>query len=124
MSRRVVQIFTAASCLLAPWILWLSHTLPVSHTDRRWNVAWIGFDAGLCVALAFTAYLGWRRSGWVIMAATVSATLLVVDAWFDTTTAGMGWEYAISYITAIFVELPLAILALRVAVRAGRSQLK
>lgn len=124
MPRRTLQIFVAASCLLIPWIFWLSHTLPVEHTDRRWNVAWIGFDAAMCVALTFTAYLGWRGSGWVIMSATMATTLLLMDAWFDTTTARPGWEYAISYVTAICVELPLAFVALTVAVRAGKRHLK
>ena len=76
------------------------------------------------VALTFTAYLGWRGSGWVIMSATMATTLLLMDAWFDTTTARPGWEYAISYVTAICVELPLAFVALTVAVRAGKRHLK
>lgn len=117
MSRRALQIFVVASCLLAPWILLLSRTLPASHLEHKWNPAWVGFDGGLWLALALTAYAGWRRSEWVVIAATVSGTLLMVDAWFDIMTAGQGWEYLMAYLAAFFVELPLAALAFWTAYR-------
>lgn len=124
MPRRILQIYIAVSSLLIPWTLWLAYSLPVTHIDRKWNVTWVGFDVGLYVALALTAVLGRRGSGWTIMAATASATLLLADAWFDITTAGPGMDSAVSYLTAIVVELPLACLALLTAYHAGKRHLE
>jgi hypothetical protein len=116
----VVRLFAGGALLLVPWIVWLSYSLPISHIDRHWNLAWIGFDCALVCSLALTAYLAWRTSGWVVLAATATATLLLTDAWFDTLTASMGTEYAASLVSAACVEVPLALLSLGVAFRAGR----
>jgi predicted alpha-1,6-mannanase (GH76 family) len=91
--------------------------------EHKWGSTWIGFDMGLWIALALTAYLGWRRSGWIVIAATVSATLLLVDAWFDIMTAAPGWEYLTSYLSALLVEVPLALLALWIVYREGKRYL-
>jgi hypothetical protein len=116
-----LQIFAAASLLLIPWTIFLSQSLPGSHLDRRWNVAWVGFDIALLLALALTAYLGWRKSGWTVISATAAATLLIVDSWFDMLTATSGREYLGSIASAFFVELPLAVLALWVAYHIGKQ---
>ena len=118
--RGIVRLFAAAALLLVPWTIWLAVSLPVAHVAHRWNIAWAGFDCALIVALGLTAYLAWRRSGWVVLAATASATLLLTDAWFDTLTARAGLDYAVSLVSAVGVEAPLALLSLWVAYRAGR----
>lgn len=118
MPRRTLQIFIAASCLLVPWILWLSHSLPSSHMEHKWSSLWTGYDFCLCLVLALTAYLGWRKSDLLVMAATAAGTMLLVDAWFDVFTSAPGWEYLEAYLFALAVELPLAILAFWTAYRA------
>ena len=123
MPRRVLRIFIAASCLLVPWILWLSHTLPSSHIEHKWNTLWTGYDVGLLLTLALTAYFGWRRSAWLVMAATAAGTMLLVDAWVDLSTAEAGLEYLEAYIFALAVELPLAILAFWAAYHVGKRHL-
>lgn len=118
--RGIVRLFAGAALLLMPWTVWLSLSLPVSHVDSHWNLAWTGFDCALICSLALTAYLAWRRSGWVVLAGTAAATLLLTDAWFDVVTARIGPEYAVSLVSAACAEVPLALLALWVAFRAGR----
>ena len=118
--RGIVRLFAGAALLLVPWTVWLSASLPVAHLAHRWNLAWTGFDCALIVALALTAYLTWRQSGWVVLAATAAATLLLTDAWFDTLTARAGLDYAVSLVSAVGIETPLALLSLWVAYRAGR----
>jgi hypothetical protein len=54
------------------------------------------------------------------MAATSSATLLLIDAWFDTLTATIGSDYTVSLVSAVGVEVPLACLSRWSAFRAGR----
>lgn len=118
--RWIIRLFGGAALFLVPWTIWLSYALPVSHMDGHWNLAWTGFDCALICSLALTAYFAWRKSGWVTLAATAAATLLLTDAWFDTITAGIGPEYAVSLTSAACAEVPLALLALWVAYRAGR----
>lgn len=118
MPRRTLQIFIAASCLLIPWILLLSRSLPSSHVEHKWRSLWTGYDVCLCLTLALTAYLGWRKSALLVMAATAAGTMLLVDAWFDVFTSAPGWEYLEAYVFALLVELPLAVLAFRTAYRA------
>jgi hypothetical protein len=116
-----IRIFTGAALVLVPWTVWVFASLPPSHVDHRWNLAWAGFDGALLAALALTAYLAWRKSSWLVVAATVSATLLLSDAWFDILTSNSGADYAFSLVSAVGVELPLAGLSLWIALRAGRQ---
>lgn len=120
-SKQILRLFAIAALLLLPWTIWLSHSLPPVHVDRRWNVAWSGLDVGEFMALAFTAYLGLRKSGWVIIAASIAGTLLLADAWFDSLTASAGWEYLGSLLSALLVELPLAVLAFWTAYKTARK---
>jgi hypothetical protein len=119
--RIALWLFAIAAIALVPWTAWLSHSLPPTHLDRRWSIAWSGLDVGEFVALALTAYLGMRKSGWIIVAASIAGTLLLVDAWFDCLTATAGWEYLGSLLSAVFAELPLSILAFTIAYRTGKD---
>jgi ABC-type proline/glycine betaine transport system permease subunit len=61
----------------------------------------------LIIALAATGYTALRRSRYLSMAATATAVLLVVDAWFDVMTTP-GAQVIQSIVLAAVVELPLA----------------
>jgi hypothetical protein len=74
-------------------------------------VAWAGFNVGLLTAPAGTRRSGWRRAWRVQAGAIVTATLLVVDVWFDVVTAS-GGALAVAIVEAVLVELPLAALSL------------
>jgi hypothetical protein len=56
----------------------------------------------------------------VLVPATVVATLLVVDAWFDITTSTTANAATAALILALAVELPAAAFSLYVAHRVGR----
>src|SRR4029453_13268860 len=58
--------------------------------SSSWDVAWAGFDAGLFATLAATGWAAWRHAWWVQAGAIATATLLVVDVWFDVVTASGG----------------------------------
>jgi len=102
--------FLFFSVLLVPWIVWLAVSLPSSHVDRFYDVTWVGFDVGLLAALAAVVWLAHRRSSYVELAATAAATMLVVDAWFDTTTSTPGADRWEAIAACVFVELPIAAL--------------
>jgi hypothetical protein len=108
-------LFAILAVLLIPWIVYLGLALPERATSAHWDVAWVGFDAMEFFALAATAWCAYRRSTWVVPAATAAAVLLVVDAWFDVTTANGGWNLVQAIVLGIVIELPLAALSLWIA---------
>jgi hypothetical protein len=118
--RRLAALFGALAILLIPWIIYLGYSLPPHTISRHYNVSWVGFDLLLLFALSRTAILAYHGRRDVQLPAIVTATLLVVDAWFDVTSAHRGWPLAQSLLLAVFIELPLAGVCLYVARRVER----
>jgi len=104
--------------LLVPWTVYLGLVLPERTTSAHWDVAWVGFDVIEFATLALTGWFAYRRSTWVEVSASAAAALLLVDAWFDITTATGGWDLAQALIMGVVIELPLAGLSLWIARRA------
>jgi hypothetical protein len=119
-TRIAGPLFVALSVLLVPWTVFIAVALPSRQLSSNYDVAWAGFDVLLCGGLAATGYFALRRSQWLPEAATATATMLVVDAWFDLTTAPSGRDLVAAIVLAALVELPLAALCL---VLARRGQL-
>jgi hypothetical protein len=113
--RWAVPLFGLAALVLVPWVVLLVEELPSAHRAAHWDLAWAGFDVGLALLLLGVAIAAWRRSPWLESAATASATLLFVDAWFDILTSSTRAELAVAIVEAALVELPLAALCLRLA---------
>lgn len=105
---------------LGAWSAWLTVTLPHRHLTPNWNIAWGGFDVILAIGLITTGTTAWRGSDWFPTSAVATATLLVVDAWFDILTSHHGAELAQAIAMALIVELPLAALCLVMAWRRNR----
>ena len=76
------------------------------------------------LAIYLTAYWAFRLDARVVYPATVVATLLVADAWFDFTTSATTTDAIQALILALLVELPAAAFSLYVAHRVGRRVLK
>ena len=87
-SRRAALLYAAAAVLLIPWTVYLAVTLPRRDIDTHYRGAWVGFDILLVTAIVLTAYYAFRMDARVQLPAMATATLLVVDAWFDVMTAG------------------------------------
>jgi hypothetical protein len=113
--RRVLTTALVGSVVMVPWIAILAVTLPRHYLASRWTLAWVGFDLALMAALATTAWMTWRGRPVVVIPASITATLLACDAWFDTTTAGRS-DVLVSLLFALAIELPVALL-LVVAIR-------
>lgn len=116
----VVPLFGLAALVLVPWVVILVAVLPSAHRAEHWDVAWAGFDVLLALLLLAVAVAAWRRSSWFEAAATATATLLVVDAWFDVLTSSTRAEFVVALGEAVLVELPLAVLCLLLARTADR----
>jgi hypothetical protein len=119
----VVRLFALAAVVLLPWVVLLALVLPSTERAAHWDLAWAGFDALLAALLLAVAITAWRRSPWLEGAATASAALLFVDAWFDILTAATRTELWTAVIEAVLVELPLAFICLVLA-RAARRRLR
>src|SRR5207245_10568311 len=72
--------------------------------------AWGRCDSGLGGALAPTALVVARRSPFAEVTATITATLLCCDAWFDVLTSRGSSDIAQAIASAVLIELPLAAL--------------
>ena len=121
--RRMVQ-FLALSCLvLVPWTIGLALTLPRSYLVENWPLAWTGFDVILLGCLSLAAWSLWKQRQLAVPAAMFASVLLLCDAWFDIFTAHGGRCLVISVGTAMFAELPLAVLLGLTSIRLFRASL-
>ncbi|MEW1640052.1 hypothetical protein AB0469_39065 [Streptomyces sp. NPDC093801] len=116
--RRAGWLLVACGLTLLPWLYVLASGLPATATAAHWPVVWVGLDALEALGLIATGLLAARGDRRHALAAAATATLLVVDAWFDTTTAAPGGDFATALAMALGAELPLAALCGRLALRA------
>ena len=89
------------------------------HTIPHMLGVTIGFDVLLVGFMLTTALLGYLRRQLQGLAAFTTGVLLFCDAWFDLMTAGPK-DIWLSVITALLVEVPLAIFMITSAVRIMR----
>ncbi|HEV8180570.1 MAG TPA: hypothetical protein VGP54_09770 [Gaiellaceae bacterium] len=106
--RWVPRLLAVVAIALIPWTLWLTFTLPSRHVADDYDLAWVGFDIALAVAIGATAWMIVRGSHWLVPVAAVAGTMLVCDAWFDITTSSGSTERTVAILEATLAELPLA----------------
>lgn len=112
----MIEALLLACVSLIVWIVVLGITLPRRYDAAHWDLAWVGFDVGLLVGLASTAWAAWRRRAIIVLFATATATLLLADAWFDITTARTN-DVWLSATLAVCAEIPGALFLLWVVHR-------
>jgi hypothetical protein len=118
--RWALFVLVGVAAGLVPWTLWLTLTLPSRHVTEHYDLAWVGFDVGLAAAITATIVAAVRFSRWLEAIASVTATLLVCDAWFDIVTSADEGERLVATIEAVGAELPLAALCVWIARDAQR----
>lgn len=106
-------LLIVASLSLFGWIFYLLTALPDSYHAAHWNLAWVGYDFGMSLTWLGTSWALWKKRQAAIPGAMISATFLVVDAWFDVVTSNPGWDFRLAIFLALFLELPAAILLFR-----------
>jgi hypothetical protein len=99
--------FILFSVIMVPWTIYLGYSLPARQDSPHYDIAWVGFDVLLLLALASTGYFALRRSAYLAIAAAATATMLVVDAWFDIMTSPRR-QLPQAITSAVLIELPLA----------------
>jgi len=122
--RWLAPLAVVCVVVLLPWIGYLAVTLPRRARADHYDLAWIGFDCAMWAVLAALAFCAVRRLTATGPVAAVAATMLCVDAWFDVVTTHNRREFAISVLSAVFAEIPLAIVCAWVAINAERIRLR
>ena len=123
--RAAALLVIIGACLgLAAWIGVLAVTLPRYYHTGGWRGAWVGFDILELATFAVTAWAAWKHRQVVIGCLIVLATLLCCDAWFDVSLDLRTNGFWFSLLLALCVELPLAALALLVARRLLRLNIR
>ena len=118
--RRIrLRLMVGGSIAMVPWLGYLSWTLPANYVAHNWTLTWVGFDILLVAFMLATAVFGYLRRQVLLFAAFTSGVLLICDAWFDIMTAGPD-DIWLSLVTALLIEVPLAIFMIRGAQRIMR----
>jgi hypothetical protein len=110
-------IYIILAIILLPWTIYLGLTLPRHHLSTHWDISWTGLDIGLLISLLMTGILARVKSIWVIISASATGTLLLVDAWFDIMSEhGESFHQALA--VGILIEIPLALMSFYLAFHA------
>jgi len=112
-----LRVVFVSAVVLVPWIVFLTLRLPRHYRASHWDLAWAGFDIALAASLALTAWAAWRRRQILIISSVIVGTLLLCDAWFDVLTSHTGNDQMVSVLSAILIEVPLAVLMFATAYR-------
>jgi hypothetical protein len=84
----------------------LTAELPASTRAAHWPAAWLGLDGMEALGLLVTGLLVVRRDSRSCLTAAATGALLLVDAWFDVTTAAAGADQSAAIAMALAAELP------------------
>lgn len=115
---RLLATLLIGASLEILWAVYLGWKLPRHYVADHWALAWVGLDVAEISMLVGAAWSAWRHRAMLIVFSIAAATLFLLDAWFDVTTANHGDELQ-SVVLAVCVEVPSALLLLWVARRAA-----
>jgi hypothetical protein len=113
--RWLARALVVAGLGMIPWLVLLAIQLPASTVAVHWSTAWVGLDTMEMAGLLATGTLLLRRDDRCCLAATVTGTLIFVDAWFDVTTSAPGLAQLVAIAMAALVEVPVSVLCAALA---------
>ena len=114
--RHLAWFYVVGVAALLPWVTYLGISLPDHSVAQHWDVTWVGLDVAILAAVAWTAWFVWQRDSRLVVPASVTAALLLVDAWVDVMTASRPDLFQ-AIVLACVIEIPAAILSLGLAWR-------
>lgn len=115
----LLRLLTLGALAEMIWTIYVGYKLPRHYVANHWDVAWVGIDVAQVLMLSASAWAAWRRNTLLVIFATATAMLLMIDGWFDVTTARRG-DLAQGILLAGIVEVPSAVVLLWVAHRGLR----
>jgi hypothetical protein len=113
----LLVVIIGGCIVLAAWIGYLIVSLPAFYRTGSWRGAWVGFDLAELAAFAATGWAAWKRRQILIICLIVLATLLLCDAWFDVVLDARTAGFLGSLVSALVIEVPIAVIAILVARR-------
>jgi hypothetical protein len=116
-ARWIGPMFILFAVILVGWIVILAVTLPRRGILHNEDFVWVGFDGGLLLGLAWTAWAALQRRPSLPLAAAATGACLITDAWFDVIGSDPG-DRMVAIAMAVIVELPLASLCWWLALHA------
>ena len=99
--------FALFSLVLLPWTIYLGTRFLLGKSPRTTTSRGQASTSCCWRCWPARAFFALRRSRYLATAATATATLLVVDVWFDVMTSPPG-QVLESVVLAMLIELPLA----------------
>jgi hypothetical protein len=115
--RWAPRVYTLLAVILLPWTIYLGLSLPEHHLSAHWDLSWTGLDIALVASLFATGVLARIKSVWVIISASTTGSLLLVDAWFDIMSE-RGNSFHQAVVMACLIEIPLAMMSYYLAFHA------
>ena len=115
--RWLARALVVAGLGMVPWLVLLAVCLPARTVAYHWSAAWVGLDTMETAGLLITGALLLLRDRRSCLAATVTATLVFTDAWFDVTTSAPGLAQLTAVAMAAFIEVPVSVLCAVLALR-------
>jgi uncharacterized membrane protein len=119
-----VLFLAACAASLIPWTVGLALTLPRRYVVGTWTITWTGFDVVLIGCFSVTAWALWKQRQIALPAAMITSVLLLCDAWFDLLTAHQGGDLVVSTVTAVFGEIPIAVVLATISTRLLRASMR
>jgi hypothetical protein len=123
-AKRLPIVLFLGVIVLIPWTIYLAFTLPDNFSAHYWSIAWVGFNIALITVLGFATWAAYYQRQILVAASIVAATLIICDAWFDVIMSLGTSDQLLSIITAVFVEIPLAVFFILLARRIMRRTLR
>ncbi|MGW7239034.1 hypothetical protein [Streptomyces sp. NPDC054804] len=120
LKRWALILLGSSAVLLVPWMVVLALTLPTKAEVHHWSLAWIGLDVLMAMGCAATAVLGLRGDARARLTASATASVAILDAWFDITTSAVGTELLEALGSAV-AEAGLAAACVFLALSKGRQ---
>ena len=115
--RWVAIVFLAICLGLIPQVVGLSSSLTPIAIANHWRAVWVGLDITEALAFLLTSWFIYLKSSLVTITASVTGTLLWLDAWFDVLTSFGSRSLATATNLAVFAEIPLGLFCFFVALR-------
>lgn len=100
--------FVGSAIVLVGWMVFLASTLHGTETVNHWATVWIGLDTMEALSLVCLGVFLVRHDHRARTAATVSATLFGMDAWFDVMFSLSAHDFIQALVLAVLFEIPLA----------------
>jgi hypothetical protein len=109
------NVCRAAVVVLIPLFITVAHVSPRTEQLHNLRLFWTGLDGFELIGMALTGWFILRRSPVVVVAATITGTLLFSDAWFNVVTT-VGNPHRAALVMAV-VEVPTAVYSFVIARR-------